>query len=192
MPPPLVIARSEATKQSIITVALAMGCFAEPVIGRRFAPTRWLQHGFHVLGALSPCGRGIGRPRRPFLERRRSEASAMRIARCDPGEGLGTPSIDRNPSPNPPRASFARLDPQGEREPTAIAVNIRHCEAQRRSNPFHRCPGCGLLRFARNDGLEKRHPRSADGLSPGVSANLHLSGLRLRNSRLSASRQQCI
>jgi hypothetical protein len=36
-----VIARSEATKQSI-SVCRAMDCFAEPVIGRRFAPTRWL------------------------------------------------------------------------------------------------------------------------------------------------------
>jgi hypothetical protein len=33
----LVIARSDATKQSIVTVALAVDCFAEPVIGRAFA-----------------------------------------------------------------------------------------------------------------------------------------------------------
>jgi hypothetical protein len=32
-----VIARSEATKQSIVTIALAVDCFAEPVIGRAFA-----------------------------------------------------------------------------------------------------------------------------------------------------------
>jgi hypothetical protein len=32
-----VIARSEATKQSIVTAALAVDCFAEPVIGRAFA-----------------------------------------------------------------------------------------------------------------------------------------------------------
>jgi hypothetical protein len=32
-----VIARSEATKQSIVAVALAVDCFAEPVIGRAFA-----------------------------------------------------------------------------------------------------------------------------------------------------------
>jgi hypothetical protein len=38
----LVIARSEATKQSILSFCGAMDCFAEPVIGRRFAPTRWL------------------------------------------------------------------------------------------------------------------------------------------------------
>jgi hypothetical protein len=37
-----VIARSEATKQSILPVRGEMDCFAEPVIGRRFAPTRWL------------------------------------------------------------------------------------------------------------------------------------------------------
>ena len=37
-----VIARSEATKQSIFFYRAAMDCFAEPVIGRRFAPTRWL------------------------------------------------------------------------------------------------------------------------------------------------------
>jgi hypothetical protein len=36
-----VIARSEATKQSSAPCA-ALDCFAEPVIGRRFAPTRWL------------------------------------------------------------------------------------------------------------------------------------------------------
>ena len=37
-----VIARSEATKQSILPLRREMDCFAEPVIGRRFAPTRWL------------------------------------------------------------------------------------------------------------------------------------------------------
>jgi hypothetical protein len=33
---------SAATKQSILSFCCAMDCFAEPVIGRRFAPTRWL------------------------------------------------------------------------------------------------------------------------------------------------------
>jgi hypothetical protein len=37
-----VIARSKATKQSSTFVLGAMDCFAEPVTGRRFAPTRWL------------------------------------------------------------------------------------------------------------------------------------------------------
>src|SRR5258705_13430780 len=36
-----VIARSEATKQSILPLRGEMDCFAEPVTGRRFAPTRW-------------------------------------------------------------------------------------------------------------------------------------------------------
>ncbi|KRQ96947.1 hypothetical protein CQ12_12870 [Bradyrhizobium jicamae] len=40
--PPLVIARSVATKQSIVPHDERMDCFAEPVIGRRYAPTRWL------------------------------------------------------------------------------------------------------------------------------------------------------
>jgi hypothetical protein len=31
-----------ATKQSILSFYRGMDCFAEPVIGRRFAPTRWL------------------------------------------------------------------------------------------------------------------------------------------------------
>lgn len=35
----LVIAKREATKPSI---CVALDCFAEPVIGRRFAPTCWL------------------------------------------------------------------------------------------------------------------------------------------------------
>src|ERR1700736_689671 len=33
---------SAATKQSILSSRGEMDCFAEPVIGRRFAPTRWL------------------------------------------------------------------------------------------------------------------------------------------------------
>jgi hypothetical protein len=37
-----VIARSKATKQSILSFYGSMDCLAEPVIGRRFAPTRWL------------------------------------------------------------------------------------------------------------------------------------------------------
>jgi hypothetical protein len=41
-PAQLVIARSGATKQSILSFHGAMDCFAEHVIGRRFAPTRWL------------------------------------------------------------------------------------------------------------------------------------------------------
>jgi hypothetical protein len=36
----IVIARSVATKQ--IQSLASLDCFAEPVIGRRFAPTRWL------------------------------------------------------------------------------------------------------------------------------------------------------
>src|SRR3979490_296226 len=40
-----VIARSEATKQSSLYLCVpTMDCFAEPVIGRRFAPTRWLSN----------------------------------------------------------------------------------------------------------------------------------------------------
>jgi hypothetical protein len=38
--PPHVIARNEAIKQS--SRAFELNCFAESVIGRRFAPTRWL------------------------------------------------------------------------------------------------------------------------------------------------------
>jgi uncharacterized membrane protein len=37
-----VIARSEATKQSILSLCGEMDCFVEFIIGRRFAPTRWL------------------------------------------------------------------------------------------------------------------------------------------------------
>jgi hypothetical protein len=33
---------AEATKQSTHPLCRDMDCFAEPVIGRRFAPTRWL------------------------------------------------------------------------------------------------------------------------------------------------------
>jgi hypothetical protein len=41
--PYFVIARSEATKQSILPFAVSLvDCFAEFIIGRRFAPTRWL------------------------------------------------------------------------------------------------------------------------------------------------------
>jgi hypothetical protein len=36
-----VIARSEAD-EAIQSALAALDCFAEPVIGRRFAPTRWL------------------------------------------------------------------------------------------------------------------------------------------------------
>jgi len=38
----VVIARSEATKQSSFLFVAKMDCFAEFIIGRRFAPTRWL------------------------------------------------------------------------------------------------------------------------------------------------------
>src|ERR1700694_2321334 len=34
--------RAHATKQSILSSEGEMDCFAEPVIGRRFAPARWL------------------------------------------------------------------------------------------------------------------------------------------------------
>ncbi len=47
-----VIARSEATKQSNFLCGAAMDCFAEPVIGRRFAPTRWLAK----MGWTAPDG----------------------------------------------------------------------------------------------------------------------------------------
>jgi hypothetical protein len=37
-----VIARREATEAIHLSFGGFMDCFAEPVIGRRFAPTRWL------------------------------------------------------------------------------------------------------------------------------------------------------
>jgi hypothetical protein len=48
-----VIARSAATKQSIPCLRGQMDCFAEPVIGRRFAPTRW-------LAMTEPCADASG------------------------------------------------------------------------------------------------------------------------------------
>jgi hypothetical protein len=50
--PAFVIARSIATKQSILSFRGPMDCFAEPVIGRRFAPTRWLA----MMGWTAPDG----------------------------------------------------------------------------------------------------------------------------------------
>lgn len=56
-----VIARSAATKQSSLRLLEScLDCFAEPVIGRRFAPTRWL--------AMTIAGVNVSRsipPRRP-------------------------------------------------------------------------------------------------------------------------------
>jgi len=43
---------AEATKQSI-SFRAAVDCFAEPVIGRRFAPTRWLAM-TTVIARLTP------------------------------------------------------------------------------------------------------------------------------------------
>ncbi len=40
--PPAVIARSASDEAIHFSVCGTMDCFAEPVIGRRFAPTRWL------------------------------------------------------------------------------------------------------------------------------------------------------
>ena len=42
---------ANATKQSIYPLCREVDCFAEPVIGRRFAPTRWL--------AMTRMGRGV-------------------------------------------------------------------------------------------------------------------------------------
>jgi hypothetical protein len=39
---PGVIARSTCDEAIHLSTRGAMDCFAEPVIGRRFAPTRWL------------------------------------------------------------------------------------------------------------------------------------------------------
>jgi hypothetical protein len=39
---PAVIARSASDEAIHLAVCGTMDCFAEPVIGRRFAPTRWL------------------------------------------------------------------------------------------------------------------------------------------------------
>jgi hypothetical protein len=40
--PPAVIARSASDEAIHLSACGTMNCFAEPVIGRRFAPTRWL------------------------------------------------------------------------------------------------------------------------------------------------------
>ena len=42
LPNPSFFLGALATKQSILSLRRTMDCFAEPVIGRRFAPTRWL------------------------------------------------------------------------------------------------------------------------------------------------------
>jgi hypothetical protein len=48
-----VIARSEAAKQSTLFLdAAAMDWLAEPVIGRRYAPTRWFARTVWVLGRV--------------------------------------------------------------------------------------------------------------------------------------------
>src|SRR5882724_7457601 len=56
-----------ATKQSIPSLCGAMDCFAEPVIGRRFAPTRWLAMTFlrsrHTHTRRHPRMRVIQYPR---------------------------------------------------------------------------------------------------------------------------------
>jgi hypothetical protein len=46
-----VIARSEATKQSGVLIQKDMDCFAELVIGQRFARTRWLAMTVRVIAA---------------------------------------------------------------------------------------------------------------------------------------------
>jgi hypothetical protein len=52
----------------------------------------------------------------------------------------GSASAERDPHPNPLRASFARLDPQGERERTAVAVkaqsNLISLQTRRMVEPF--------------------------------------------------------
>jgi hypothetical protein len=58
---------AKATKQSILTLYGEMDCFAEPVIGRRFAPTRWLamtshfhrMSGRHTRESGYPVRRGL-------------------------------------------------------------------------------------------------------------------------------------
>ncbi len=52
-----VLARSEAAKQShwLRLAALRLNCFAEPVIGRRFAPTRWLAMTAGAKDMTSKC-----------------------------------------------------------------------------------------------------------------------------------------
>ena len=98
-----VIARSGATKQSILSCC-PMDCFAEPVIGRRFAPTRWLAMTAetfwrgclkiesvvargHDLRGLSAGWFGIGAalPRPVLHGVETSEARSWRVGAC-PGE----------------------------------------------------------------------------------------------------------
>jgi hypothetical protein len=57
---------NSATKQSSLSF-LALDCFAEPVIGRRFAPTRWLAMTFYQAGSQNTSSK---RPRIDAQERR--------------------------------------------------------------------------------------------------------------------------
>jgi hypothetical protein len=63
-----VIARSKATKQSTLSLRGEMDCFAEPVIGRRVAPTRWLA--MTVSGPLN----GVDGPAHRHRKLNRSQA----------------------------------------------------------------------------------------------------------------------
>src|ERR1700688_2328790 len=67
-----------ATKQSILSLRGDMDCFAEPVIGRRFAPTRW-------LAMTAEYRRPLLRRLRRFPEhpRRRREAARGAVGDLD-------------------------------------------------------------------------------------------------------------
>src|ERR1700731_225787 len=81
----LVIARSEATKQSILSFRRKMDCFAEPVIGRRFAPTRW----------LAMTGRDWRKPNDNDQRHRRADRAQPRLCRF--GAKLRRQALRRNP-----------------------------------------------------------------------------------------------
>src|SRR3989442_9499626 len=85
--PPVI---ASAAKQSTLFLCGEMDCFAEPVIGRRFAPTRWL--------AMTWMGPGV-ELQQPRLLRRDHLAVADLAARdhlgIDPAIGVAEPALQR-------------------------------------------------------------------------------------------------
>ncbi len=134
-----VIARSEATKQSKLSCG-SMDCFAEPVIGRRFAPTRWLA--MTLSGCLKFECVAMGR-------------NAPHSSRHHPRKRV----IQYSEAPMMKSKSRGVLDTPLSRSMTAI------CETAKRSTPNSTpacCRGC-RARMSERRSRTARRSRSPSG-----------------------------
>jgi hypothetical protein len=109
---------ASAAKQSILSLRGTMDCFAEPVIGRRFAPTRWLAMTVRCLKFEPEMCAAI------LLAPWRDPSRAGQVKRLLSPSQRTTDGASARPRERQPHAVIGRNHADGQALPQHLVVQI--------------------------------------------------------------------